>query len=147
MPIIKIFLTVAVNENVGTLLFFCFTVKNRFYDDKKSRNIIITENNDWEMTISKNNDLKVVIIGWPLFFWNNTPEITGSYVKFNIGVITSRWWSIITPSLGTSQLLVCGSLDSWFQFLFTKTKFLWTRPDCSLVSISVLCLSLFILFF
>ena len=48
-----------------------FLQKSHYYDDKKSKNVIITENNDWEMTMSKNNALKVVINGQPLFSFRN----------------------------------------------------------------------------
>ena len=38
-------------------------MKSHYYNDKKSRNIILTENDDWEMTVSENHELKVVING------------------------------------------------------------------------------------
>ena len=33
-------------------------VKSHYYDDQKSRNVIITESNDLEMTVSENHDRK-----------------------------------------------------------------------------------------
>ena len=60
------------------LCFFCFLVKSRYYDDKQSRNINLTENNDWEITVLKNNDLETFINGQPLFIWrNNGPDNNG----------------------------------------------------------------------
>ena len=45
------------------------------YDDKKSSNMKLMENNNWEITVSKNNDQKPVINGQPLFsLRNNIPE-------------------------------------------------------------------------
>ena len=39
---------------------------------------ILTENNDLEITVSKNNDMEPVINGQPLFIWrNNGPKING----------------------------------------------------------------------
>ena len=44
----------------------------------------------------------------------------------------------------TSQLLVCGSRDSSFQFVITKTMFSWTRPGCNFLTIFILRRSLYI---
>ena len=46
---------------------------------KKSRNIILTENDNLEMTVSEKSRLKVVINGWSLLsFQNNGVEKIGS---------------------------------------------------------------------
>ena len=39
-------------------LIYYFIVKSHYYDDQKSRNIIIKESNNLEMTGSKNHDRK-----------------------------------------------------------------------------------------
>ena len=53
-------------------------VKSRYYDDKKSINMKINENNDWEIMVSKNNDRKLIINSRPLFsLRNNGPESSG----------------------------------------------------------------------
>ena len=53
-------------------------VKSRYYDDKKSSNMKLKENNDWEIMVSKTNDRKPVINGKPLFsLRNNGPESSG----------------------------------------------------------------------
>ena len=53
-------------------------VKSCYYDDKKSSNVKLTENNDWEIMVSKTNDRKPVIIGRPLFsLRTNGPENSG----------------------------------------------------------------------
>ena len=42
--------------------------------------IILMENNDWDITLSKNNKLQAVINGQPLFnLKNNGPKKTGHY--------------------------------------------------------------------
>ena len=38
---------------------YVFLVKSRYYDNQKSRNVIITESNDLEMTVSENHDRKL----------------------------------------------------------------------------------------
>ena len=48
MVVSQIFLTVAV-------------ICSCYYDDKKSPNMKLTENNNWKIMVSKNNDLKPVI--------------------------------------------------------------------------------------
>ena len=35
-------------------------VKSRYYDNKKSPNMKLTENNNWEIMVSKTNDQKPV---------------------------------------------------------------------------------------
>ena len=37
-------------------------MKSRYYDDQKSRNVIITESNDLEMTVSKNHNHKLYLM-------------------------------------------------------------------------------------
>ena len=50
--------------------------------------------------MSKNSEPKAVINGQPLFsLRNNGPENTGHLWNLPNGVITSRLWSLITPSL------------------------------------------------
>ena len=46
---------------------------------QKGQNFVfLTENNNWEITVSKNNDLETIIIGQPLFIWRkNGPDTTG----------------------------------------------------------------------
>ena len=39
-------------------IIYCFKVKSHYYDDQKSTNVIITESNDLEMTVSENHDRK-----------------------------------------------------------------------------------------
>ena len=45
-----------ISFNVNGLVEMCLIVKSCYYDDQKSRNIIITESNDLEMTVSENHD-------------------------------------------------------------------------------------------
>ena len=40
---------------------------NSYYDDQKSINIILTENNDWKKMMLKTNNQKGIINGQPLF--------------------------------------------------------------------------------
>ena len=46
---------------------FRFIGKHHYCEDKKSRNFKVMENNDWEIAVSKNNDLKAISNGQPLF--------------------------------------------------------------------------------
>ena len=36
-------------------------MKSHYYNDKKLRKIILMEYDDWEMTVSENHELKVII--------------------------------------------------------------------------------------
>ena len=57
---------------------YLITVKICYYDDKKSSNMKLTENKDWEITVSKTKDQKPVINGRPLFsLRNNGSESSG----------------------------------------------------------------------
>ena len=38
-------------------------LKSQYYNDKKSRNVRITGNDDWEMTVLENHEVKGVING------------------------------------------------------------------------------------
>ena len=50
--------------------------------------IILTEKNDWEMMVSKNNDIEPVINGQPLLIWrNNGPNSNGCLWDFTNRVI------------------------------------------------------------
>ena len=51
----------------------------RSWDEYQVGSIVkLTENNDWEMTVPKNNNRKPVINGQPLFsLRNNVPEGSG----------------------------------------------------------------------
>ena len=56
---------------------FCYFFE-KSYDNKQSRNVILTENIDWEIKKSNNNKLKAVINGQPLFsLRNNGPDNNG----------------------------------------------------------------------
>ena len=57
---------------------YLITVKSCYYDDKKSPNMKLTENKDWEIAVAKTNDQKPVINGRPLFsLRNNGSESSG----------------------------------------------------------------------
>ena len=57
-------------------------------NDKKSRNGILTENNDWEITVSKNNDLKAVSNGQLLLILQSWKYCL--LIKFPLGVIVNN---------------------------------------------------------
>ena len=63
---------------------------NIYYHDEKSVNILLTKNNNWEITMSKNNNQKAIINWQPLFnFRNNGPQKTGRLSNLPNGLITS----------------------------------------------------------
>ena len=47
-------------------------VKSHYYDDQKSRNIIITESNNLEMTVSENHDRKSYLTDNPYLVYERT---------------------------------------------------------------------------